>query len=166
MVNAGDDSFSELALDPDGTLSLLSNVPSGGATPVSLALSGTTLYVLNAGSATSAANISGFTVDPAGLVPITGSTQTLSTGAVGGAEGAEQIAFVQNGAVLVVVEKAKDNIDTFVVTSGVAAAGTFTTAGAGMAPYGFGVYRESLIVVTQPPRARARARTPSRPRAS
>ena len=78
-VNAGDNSISELGLDVDGTISLLSNVPSGGTSPISLTLSGTTLYVLNAGSAVAAANISGFTVDPAGLVPIPGSTQPLST---------------------------------------------------------------------------------------
>lgn len=144
-VNAGDNSISELGLDVDGTISLLSNVPSGGTSPISLTLSGTTLYVLNAGSAVAAANISGFTVDPAGLVPIPGSTQPLSTAQ----PGAEQISFVQDGAVLVVTEKGANNIDSFVVTSGVAAAGTFTSAGTAMAPYGFGVGANGLIVVSQ-----------------
>ncbi len=144
-VNAGDGSISELALNLDGSLSLLSNVPSGGKTPISLALSGTTLYVLNAGSATVAANITGFTVDPGGLVPIASSTQPLSAAQ----PGAEQIAFVQHGSVLVVTEKAANNIDTFVVTNGVAAAGTFTTAGASMAPFGFGVFGDDLLVVSQ-----------------
>lgn len=144
-VNAGDNSISELALELDGSISLLSNVPSGGTSPISLALSGTTLYVLNAGSATVAANITGFTVDPAGLVPIANSTQPLSAAQ----PGAEQIAFVQNGAVLVVTEKGANNIDTFVVTSGVAAAGTFTSAGISQAPYGFGVSGDGLIVVSQ-----------------
>jgi 6-phosphogluconolactonase len=144
-VNAGDNSISELGLNVDGTISLLSNVPSGGTAPISLTLSGSTLYVLNAGSEVAAANITGFTVDPAGLVPIPGSTQPLSSAQ----PGAEQISFVQDGAVLVVTEKGADNIDTFVVTSGVAAEGTFTSAGTGMAPYGFGVGPDGLIVVSQ-----------------
>jgi 6-phosphogluconolactonase (cycloisomerase 2 family) len=144
-VNAGDSSISELALNLDGSISLLSNVPSGGTAPISLALSGTTLYVLNAGNAQVAANITGFTVDPAGLIPIPNSTQPLSVAQ----PAAEQISFVQNGAVLVVTEKGANNIDTFVVTGGVAAAGTFTSAGTGMAPYGFAVSGDDLIVVSQ-----------------
>jgi len=84
-------------------------------------------------------------VDAAGLVAIAGSTQPLSAAQ----PGAEQIAFVQNGAVLVVTEKGQDSIDTFVVTSGVAAQGRSPRAGTSMAPYGFGVYGDGLIVVTQ-----------------
>jgi 6-phosphogluconolactonase (cycloisomerase 2 family) len=144
-VNAGDDSISELALGLDGSLSLLSKVASHGSAPISLALSGTTLYVLNAGTATSAANISGFTVDAGGLIPIPGSTQSLSAAQ----PGPEQIAFVQDGAVLVVTEKGADNIDTFAVSAGVASPGVFTSAGTGMAPYGFGVLGQSVIVVSQ-----------------
>jgi 6-phosphogluconolactonase (cycloisomerase 2 family) len=144
-VNAGDNSISELALNLDGSISLLSNVPSGGTSPISLTLSGTTLYVLNAGSAVAAANISGFAVDAAGLVPIPSSTQPLSAAQ----PGAEEISFVQSGAVLVVTEKGANNIDTFVVTAGVAAAGTFTSAGAAMAPYGFAVSGAGLLVVSQ-----------------
>ncbi|HEY6460240.1 MAG TPA: beta-propeller fold lactonase family protein, partial [Polyangiaceae bacterium] len=144
-VNAGDDSISELALNLDGTLSLLSKVPSGGASPISLALSGSTLYVLDAGNATTAAGIAGFTVDPGGLVPIPGSAQALSAAQ----PGAEEIAFVQNGAVLVVTEKGANDIDTFVVSSGVAAPGVFTSAGTAMAPYGFGVSGDGLLVVSQ-----------------
>jgi 6-phosphogluconolactonase (cycloisomerase 2 family) len=144
-VNAGDNSISELALETDGSIHLLSAVPSGGTAPISLALPGTTLYVLNAGSATVAANITGFTVDPGGLLPIPGSTRALSAAQ----PSAEQIAFVQDGAVLVVTEKGGNNIDTFVVTAGVAATGTFTPAGTGMAPYGFAVSGAGLIVVSQ-----------------
>jgi 6-phosphogluconolactonase len=144
-VNAGDSSISELALEADGSLHLLSSVPSGGTAPISLTLSGTTLYVLNAGSATVAANIAGFTVDPGGIIPIPSSTQPLSSAQ----PGAEQISFVQNGSVLVVTEKGSNELDTFVVTAGVAAPGVFTSAGTAMAPYGFGVSGNGLIVVSQ-----------------
>ncbi len=144
-VNAGDSSISELALDVNGSIHLLSSVPSGGTAPISLTLSGATLYVLNAGSATVAANISGFTVDPGGLIPIPSSTQPLSSAQ----PGPEQISFVQNGSVLVVTEKGANNIDTFVVSAGVAAPGVFTSAGTAMAPYGFGVSGTGLLVVSQ-----------------
>lgn len=144
-VNTGDSSISELALNLDGSISLLSNVPSGGTAPISLTLSGTTLYVLNSGSPTVPANIAGFTVDPGGLIPIPNSVQPLSTAQ----PGAEQISFVQNGAVLVVTEKGANNIDTFVVSGGVAAPGVFTSAGTGMAPFGFGVSGQGVIVVSQ-----------------
>ena len=129
----------------DGSIHLLSSVPSGGTAPISLTLSGTTLYVLNAGSATVAANISGFTVDPGGVIPIPNSTQPLSSAQ----PGPEQISFVQNGSVLVVTEKGSNEIDTFVVSAGVAAPGVFTSAGTAMAPYGFGVSGNGLVVVSQ-----------------
>jgi 6-phosphogluconolactonase len=144
-VNAGDSSISELALAVDGSLHLLSSVPSGGTAPISLTLSGTMLYVLNAGSATVAANISGFTVSPGGIIPIPNSTQPLSSAQ----PGAEQISFVQNGSVLVVTEKGSNRIDTFVVSAGVAAPGVFTSAGTAMAPYGFGLSGTGLVVVSQ-----------------
>ena len=144
-VNAGDNSISELSLDVDGSTHLLSSVPSGGTAPISLTLSGKTLYVLNAGSATGAANISGFTVDPGGIIPIPNSTQPLSSAQ----PGAEQISFVQNGSVLVVTEKGSNEIDTFVVSAGGAAPGVFTSAGTAMAPYGFGVSGNGLVVVSQ-----------------
>ena len=63
-------------------------------------------------------------MDPGGLIPIPNSAQPLSSAQ----PGAEQISFVQNGLVLVVTEKGANNIDTFVVSAGVAAPGVFTSA--------------------------------------
>lgn len=142
-VNAGDSTVSMLGLQADGSLALLSKIPSGGIEPISLTLSGNTLYVLNQGSATSAGNISGFTVDAAGLLPIAGSTQPLSAAQVAAA----QIQFVQSGGVLVVTEKGTNMIDTYVVTAGVAAAPQ-SFASNGTTPYGFATSAGGEIVVS------------------
>jgi 6-phosphogluconolactonase (cycloisomerase 2 family) len=142
-VNAGDSTVSMLGLRPDGTLALLSKVPAGGIGPVSLTQSGSTLYVLNEGNATNAANISGFTVDAGGLLPIASSSQPLSAAQVGPA----QIQFVQSGGVLVVTEKGTSMIDTYVVAGGVAAA-PHSYPSSGTTPYGFAVSVGGEIVVS------------------
>ncbi|MGH7296239.1 MAG: lactonase family protein, partial [Polyangiaceae bacterium] len=70
-VNAGDSSISMLSLNEDGSLTMLSNVPSGGDSPDSITVHGDTVYVANEGVAgTSAANISGFKVSAGKLTPI------------------------------------------------------------------------------------------------
>jgi 6-phosphogluconolactonase (cycloisomerase 2 family) len=146
-VNAGDSTISMMGLRADGTLALLSKVPSGGVSPVSLTLSGTTLYVLNDGTAAApaqSANISGFTVDPGGLLPIPSSTQPLSAAQVAPA----QIQFVLGGTVLVVTEKGTNHLDSYVVTAGVASAPK-TIVGSGTTPYGFAVSAGGEIVVSE-----------------
>jgi len=143
-VNAGDNSISMLGLQPDGTLSLYSKIASGGVDPVSLTLSGSTLYVLNAGSASSAGNISGFTVDPAGLVPIADSAQPLSAAQVAPAE----IQFALGGGALVVTEKGTSKIDTYLVSAGVAAPPQ-TFPSVGTTPYGFAISAGGEIVVSE-----------------
>jgi 6-phosphogluconolactonase len=154
-VNAGDNSISMLKLETDGTIQLLSKIASGGTAPNSITFNGNLVYVLNAGSATVAPNISGFTVDPAGLVALTGSTALLSGPAtVGGAE----ILFVAGGAALVVTERLANNIDVFALTGGVPTSATPTTVFAepgpsgavpGSEPFGFSLTAGGQIVVSE-----------------
>jgi 6-phosphogluconolactonase (cycloisomerase 2 family) len=146
VVNAGDNSISMLHLEVDGTISLLSKISSGGIAPNSLALQGTILYALNAGSALAAAQISGFTVDPAGLVPIPNSTQPLSGSTT---PGAAEILFALGGAALVVTERTANNIDTYAVSAGVASAPTVFAEPAGSEPFGFALSAGGEIVVTE-----------------
>ena len=143
-VNAGDSSISMLELRTDGTLSLVSKIGSGGVAPVSLTVSGSTLYALTAGDATHPGQISGFAIDAGGLLPIAASTQPLSAAQVGPA----QIQFVQGGSVLVVTEKGTSKIDAYPVTAGVAGAPKTVTA-SGTTPYGFGVSAGGEIVVSE-----------------
>jgi 6-phosphogluconolactonase (cycloisomerase 2 family) len=113
-------------LETDGTITLLSKVPSGGAVPTSVTFFANTVYVLNSGATAVAVqpNIAGFTVDPAGLVPIAGSIQPLSSGLLNGPDagavtpvGASEILFMPGGSALVVVERTSSKLDTFPVSA-------------------------------------------------
>ncbi len=144
-VNAGDNSISELELELDGSLSLVSKVDSGGVMPVSVTVSNDTVYALNAGDgASNAANISGFRIDAGGLLPIASSTQPLSTASPGPA----QIQFSPSGNVLVVTEKVTSKIDTFVVTAGVASARN-TQSSVGATPFGFDFTAAGDLIVSE-----------------
>lgn len=143
-VNAGDDSISMLSLRTDGSLALVSKVPSGGVAPLSVTVSGNFVYAVNAGSAASPANISGFTISGGGLVSIADSIKTLSAPQPAPA----QIQFTPDGAYLVVTEKGTNMIDTFPVTAGVAGART-SQASVGMTPFGFTFSAGKQLVVTE-----------------
>jgi 6-phosphogluconolactonase len=151
-VNAGDNSISMLELETDGTISLLSKIGSGGVAPNSITVSGDIVYALNSGSATSTPNVSGFKIDPAGLVTIPGSIQPLSGPST---VGAAQILFAAAGSALVVTERLANNIDTYAVTAGVAGApSVFAEPGPvgptpGSEPFGFAVSAGGQIVVSE-----------------
>jgi len=145
-VNAGDGSISMLALELDGSLTLLSNVKSGGARPVSVTVSGNIVYVVNAGVAAEneAGNISGFEIAGDTLVPIPGSTQPLSAQNPGPA----QIQFSPDGKTLVVTERMTNLIDTYAVTGGVAA-GPVVIPSAGQTPFGFDFTADQRLIVSE-----------------
>jgi 6-phosphogluconolactonase len=106
-VNAGSNSISYFTVKHDG-LDWQATVPSGGTSPISLALHDRVLYVLNAGGAGS---ITGFVVNGHDLSPLPGSTQPLAAGSSGPA----QVSFTPNGKVLVVTERNSNTIDTYVL---------------------------------------------------
>jgi 6-phosphogluconolactonase len=157
-VNHGDSSISMLQLNADGSLSLLSNVSSGGVAPASIALWGSTVYVANQGSTsapTASANITGFTISGTTLTPLAGSTQTFGTAN----PTPVQIAYSPDGKVLVATEQTGNNIDTFPITGGVAGAiqsvavplvdlsdGGTTTG----EPFGFAFAADGTLIVTEP----------------
>ncbi len=118
------------AVSPAG-LALASRTASGGTVPISLAVHGNVLYVLNAGGS---GNISGFTVGSSGdLTPIGGATLPLSGSTVGPAE----VQFSPDGSRLVVTEKNTNLLDVYAVDATGAASGPTTTASAGGTPFGF-----------------------------
>ncbi len=143
-VNAGDDSISMLALRTDGSLALVSKVPSGGVAPVSVTVSGAFVYAVNAGSPASPANISGFTITGGGLAALADSVKPLSAAQPGPA----QIQFTPDGAYLVVTEKGTSMIDTYPVTAGLAGARS-SQASVGMTPFGFTFSAGKQLVVTE-----------------
>ena len=114
-VNAGKNTVSSFRLRY-GELVLVGVVPSGGTMPVSIAVSGNLLYILNAGNANAAANLSGFFVDQNGaLSAIPGSATPLSMPNPQPA----CVVFSPDGRFLVVSEKSTNLLVTYSVqTSG------------------------------------------------
>ncbi|MFO0573115.1 MAG: hypothetical protein U1A78_03885 [Polyangia bacterium] len=144
VVNAGDNTISMLALQQDGSLSLLTKVLSGGLTPVSITVSGSTVFVVNAGDAFTPSNISGFQISGNTLTPIAGSIKPLSIATPGPA----QIQFAANGAVLVVTEKMTSKIDTYTVAAGVPT-GPMVQPSKGTTPFGFAFSGNGKLIVSE-----------------
>jgi 6-phosphogluconolactonase (cycloisomerase 2 family) len=114
--------------------------------PISLTLNGNFLYVLNAGGS---GNITGFRVrDNGELLPLDGSTQTLSNGGTGDSPGPAQISFSRDGRLLVVTEKATNMIDVFPVENGIAGP-PVSHPSAGMTPFGFAFAKRNDLIVSE-----------------
>ena len=140
-VNAGSNDVSAFRVRGDH-LELVNRVPSGGTTPNSVTIHDGVAYVLNSGGT---GNISGFKLSRHGLVPLSGSTQPLSSATAG----AVQVSFTPRGDQLVVSEKGANTIDTYPVDRwGRAGAGT-AHASAGAAPFGFAFGKHDSLNVTE-----------------
>ena len=140
--NAGSDEISVFRVTPHG-LQLTDKVGSGGRRPISLAVRGSLLYVLNAGGIVGDVdNVTAFLFFNGQLSPLADSTRSLS------AENTDpaQINFSPDGSVLVVTEKAKNIIDTYTVNDEGLIDEHQQFASAGQTPFGFAFRRDALIV--------------------
>ena len=112
-VNAGSNTVSVFAVLGDKLL-LIQVVPSGGAFPVSIAVNGNTVYVLNAESGGS---LQGYRVVLDHLLPLPGSTRQLGLNPAATPQFVNtpgQVAFSPDGSKLIVTTKANGNdIDVF-----------------------------------------------------
>jgi len=140
-VNAASDSLSVFAITEDG-LQLTDRRWTRGDRPVSVALSGSTVYVLNAGSD----DLVGFRLDPLGkLRRLPKSRRALS----GDGTGAAQVGFSPDGRRLLVTERATNRIGVFEVRfGGYLGRGEFFPA-TGDTPFGFGFGRRGQLFVSQ-----------------
>ncbi len=140
-VNAGSDEISVMRADGD-QLTLISKVSSGGSMPISIAVHRDLLYVLNAGGS---GNISGFKGARSGhLTPLAGSTRPLS----GSAAGPAQVGISPDGKVLVVTEKATNQIDTYRIGHDGIPHGPNVQSSTGDTPFGFAFTRRGQLVVS------------------
>ena len=116
---------------------------SGGDMPVSIAVHGSLVYVLNAGSPNS---VTGFRLRSDGsLQPIAGSSRPLSAASTAPA----QVGFDPRGRVLVVAEKATDMLTTFVVHRDGLLSSPNSRASEGQTPFGFGFDLRGRLIVSE-----------------
>jgi 6-phosphogluconolactonase len=142
VVNASSNEVSVFAVRP-GTLELLDRIGSGGTRPISIAVHGRLVYILNAGGT---GNISGFALDHHDdLRPLASSARPLSSASADAA----QVAFSPDGRLLVVTEKATSVISTYTVGADGLATGPNVQPSVGATPFGFAFSRKGTLVVSE-----------------
>jgi 6-phosphogluconolactonase len=142
VVNAGSNNFTLFQANESGLVAL-ATVPSQGAKPVSIAVNGDLIYVLNTGSD----SIAGFSLDEQSgtVTPLPNSVRPLSGTNVGGAE----IAFSPDGRFLVTTERTTSRITIYgVETSGLPSATPKVYSSQGQTPFGFAFDNERNLLVT------------------
>jgi 6-phosphogluconolactonase len=141
-VNGGSNDISSFAI-VDGGLRLVGKTPSGGPTPVSMAVRGNLLYVANRFGA---GGIAGFTIEADGqLSPLAGSERPLS--APGAAPA--QVSFTRDGRFLVVSELATNLIVTYRVNSDGRAGRARSVPSSGQTPFGFAFDPSGRLIVSE-----------------
>jgi 6-phosphogluconolactonase len=141
-VDAGSDEVSSFRVASDGALSYVGTVASGGDLPVSLAVHGNLLYVLDAGDAT----LHGFRVTGgARLVALPGTARALPTGA----DGAAAVRFTPDGRHLIVSERLSNRLDAFPVLPNGRLGEAVVTPSSGRAAFGFDVTPAGQAIVTE-----------------
>jgi len=150
VVDAGSNAVSVFHVNPIGggvpLLTFTERVSSHGVLPVSIAVSGQFVYVLNAGTSVTPGNIFGFFLGDHGLLlPLPGSSRPLSTSA---STAPAQIGFTPTGNALVVTEKNTSVLDSYVVDTQGYASGPTVTASNGATPYGFAFGRGGSLIVS------------------
>jgi 6-phosphogluconolactonase len=130
-ANAGSNDVSVFALD-GLNLHLIGRAASGGTMPVSIAVDGPLVYVLNAGGTP---NIAGFAFVPFihWLLALPNSTRNLP-GGTGSAPA--DVGFSPDGSVLMVTEKNTNQIDTFSVDDRGEASQPIANKSSGTTPFG------------------------------
>lgn len=142
-VNAGTNDISLFEAN-GAVLRLLDRQPSGGQMPVSIAVHGNLVYVLNAGGTP---NIQGFFLLPHGkhLIPLPGSQRMIPGGA---ASQPAEVAFSPDGDVLLVTTKGTSQLVTFTINDGYAQ-DVRTTPSSGSTPFGFAFAGREFAVVSE-----------------
>jgi 6-phosphogluconolactonase (cycloisomerase 2 family) len=148
-VNAGSNSVTTFRVR-DGRLTHPRTVKSGGDFPASIAISGKTVYVLNAGGTT---NVTGFRLTHDGLRRLPGSTRKL--GITNAAvplftDSPPQVGFSPDGRHLLVTTKSKNTIEVFAAThEGMLSAKPVTTTSTGDVPFSFVFDPAGHLLVTE-----------------
>lgn len=155
-VNQRSNDISSFLVTPSG-LHFVSRVPSGGVLPVSVTTFGNLVYVVNAAShgappvtpgldGEGFGQIAGFSVGLNGvLTPIEDSIRALSSANSTPA----QIAFNDDGTLLVVTEITANRITVFQVEEDGRTSGMTENPSAGDGPFGFAFNSEGILIVSE-----------------
>lgn len=141
VVNAGSNEISVFDVEHDGLV--LTDVESShGVRPISVAIHGDLVYVVNAGDD----SVSGFRLDQEGdLVYIDGSSVALS----GDDTDPAQIGFSPDGKFVIVTEKATNSIDVLPLDKYGIANALIVNAAAGQTPFAFGFGHRNQLFVSE-----------------
>jgi len=140
-VDAGSNQVSSFHVKNDGSLVRVGSVPSGGARPISLAVSRTLLYVLNTDDNT----LSGFLRIGPILIPLPYTKHALAAGA----NGAAAVRFTHDGRYLVVTERVSNRLEVFpVLLTGALGAPTVSAASGG-ATFGFDITSHNQPITSE-----------------
>jgi 6-phosphogluconolactonase len=145
VCNAGSGEISVFETLPDGELQLTDKVDSGGGQPLSLALNGSLLYVLNVAAGTNNDNVTAFHFGCGNLTMLPGSSRPLSAASTT----PTQVSFSRGGDALVVTEKISGMIDTWLLGHDGMATNHQVFASEGVWPFGFAVGRGDRIFVSE-----------------
>ena len=144
VVNAGSNSVTTFKLGDKG-LVLTSTVASGGTRPISVAENDGVVYVLNAPATDIGNTVVGFRNEGGVLKPLTDGTRAL-----GDASGPAQVGFDAEGEVLVVSEKNATRLVSYRVRgNGTLATTAQMTPSPGAVPFGFGITKRNVLVVSE-----------------
>lgn len=141
-VNAGSNDVSVFSVRDD-SLVLTDLEASLGELPVSIAVDGDLVYVLNGAGPGS---IQGFDFFNGDLTPIANSMRPLSGARM---TGAAQVGFTPDGSTLVVTEKATSLIDTYALFNDGTSDGPFTFRSSGITPFGFDFSQQGDLLVSE-----------------
>lgn len=141
-VDSGSNQVSELTVASNGLPTLTSVVASNGVDPISVAVKGNLVVVLNAGSSSSPANVTSFLATKNGLAQLGAGSQPLGAGT----SSPEDVTITPNGTEVVVTEKGSDTIDTFAIGADYVLGQAVTTSSNGPGAYAQAYVRNQLLV--------------------
>lgn len=153
VVNPGDGTLTSFRLLADG-LQFVDQQDTGGFRPISVTVFGTLVYVLSEGDGTSAEpslrydTINGFRFTAGGLLEaIPNSTRIIDDTQL---TAPAQIGFNKSGTVLLITEKATDQLTTYVVEpDGTPAADPLKRTSAVPTPFGFSFGDRDFVFITE-----------------
>jgi 6-phosphogluconolactonase len=144
VVNAGSSTVSTFKLGDKG-LVLVSTVPSGGSRPTSVAENDGIVYVLNAPASGIGNTVAGFRNEGGVLKPLADGVRNLAD-----ASAPAQVSFDTEGEVLVVSERSATQLVSYKVRfNGLLASTAEITPSPGAVPFGFGITKRNVLVVSE-----------------